>query len=295
MGANIMTSLESSSTVASAAITSAGAILTMIEQVDYPAGEFVDAPGENYVLCLIKKGCGEIRSRFARGRQTAQKFRSGMFVPITMPDTRAEFSMGAPMRHLVVTLHPSTFGCWVEDRGPTVLGTIPRLQERGFRDPLLEQIVCAIWSEAQSGRETGDLFGDALRLALTGAILRKAGDGAHNHGHPAKRMSDIQLSRATDFLRNNFSQKILLADVSSLIDMQERTFSAAFKRTTGQTPYQYLLDLRIERARSLLISSSTPISGIAHETGFADQAHLTAAFTRRIGVPPAHYRRSSRQ
>ncbi len=290
-----MDSLGNSSSGGLGGHPSATATPISVEQVDYPIGTFVDAPAENYVLCLVQHGSGQIRSTFANGRPVAHSFRRGMFVPMTTPDTRAEFSTNASMRHLVTTLHPSTFECWAKDRGPSMLQTLKTLQERAFDDPLLEEIVCAIWVETQTGGKNGELFRDAMQLALAGAILRKAGDDAHNRNCSAQRISDLQLSLITDYLRHNMSEKIRLVDLSSLVDMHERSFSAAFKGKTGQTPYQYLLDIRIERARSMLHSSTATILQIAHDTGFADQAHLTAVFTRRVGVPPAHYRRETMQ
>jgi AraC-like DNA-binding protein len=66
-----------------------------------------------------------------------------------------------------------------------------------------------------------------------------------------------------------------------------------FTRTTGVSPHQYLLQVRVERARSLLGSGHAP-SIVAALTGFVDQSHLTAHFKRFVGTTPGQYQRGMR-
>jgi AraC family transcriptional regulator len=63
-------------------------------------------------------------------------------------------------------------------------------------------------------------------------------------------------------------------------------FARAFKETLGRAPHQYLLALRLERARRLIETSQQSLSEIAQRTGFADQAHLTRLFKRAFGTTP---------
>ena len=63
-------------------------------------------------------------------------------------------------------------------------------------------------------------------------------------------------------------------------------FARAFKETMGRAPHQYLLALRLERARRLLETTRATLSDIAQRTGFADQAHFTRLFKRVFGTTP---------
>src|SRR5438445_462120 len=63
-------------------------------------------------------------------------------------------------------------------------------------------------------------------------------------------------------------------------------FARAFKETVGRAPHQYLLWLRLERARRLLELCDADLSDIAQRTGFADQAHFTRLFKRAYGITP---------
>jgi AraC family transcriptional regulator len=64
-----------------------------------------------------------------------------------------------------------------------------------------------------------------------------------------------------------------------------------YRASTGRSPHQYILDLRMEKARRLMLSPTLSLIDIATECGFASQAHFTHAFRQRLGVPPSDYRR----
>jgi AraC family transcriptional regulator len=70
--------------------------------------------------------------------------------------------------------------------------------------------------------------------------------------------------------------------------------SRAFRRVYGQTIGECIRKARVRSAAHLLLSSRRPISEIATECGFCDQAHLSRAFKRIFGLTPAAYRLAAR-
>lgn len=270
-----------------------GAVPVPIELVDYPSGEAIDLPGEHFVLCFILRGSGEICFKLDCGAPHQQFFRSGMFLPLTPPQTRAEFRMSAPMRHLVLMLPPRLFDQWQIDGGPRFQGDLMRLHGCGFEDPLLASIVRSVWDETRNGNPNGPMFADALGVAMTGAIMR-ACNNTPEMKRPGRRLSKSQLAAVKGYIADRMRESLSLTEVAAVVGMPERTFSSAFLRSMGQSPYQYYLSLRIEHAKVMLSKTSMTISEIAAELGFADQSHLTSVFCRRVGVPPARYRRESK-
>jgi AraC family transcriptional regulator len=67
-------------------------------------------------------------------------------------------------------------------------------------------------------------------------------------------------------------------------------FMRLFKQTTGISPHQFILQLKIERAKQLINKSQLSLTEIAYELGFTDQAHFSNAFKKIIGVAPRQYR-----
>jgi AraC-like DNA-binding protein len=67
---------------------------------------------------------------------------------------------------------------------------------------------------------------------------------------------------------------------------------ARFKDTTGVAPYQWLVQRRVDVAKSLLEERRHSLSDIAFECGFADQSHFTRVFSRITGLSPGAWRRN---
>nr|WP_247711907.1 helix-turn-helix transcriptional regulator [Qipengyuania qiaonensis] len=66
-------------------------------------------------------------------------------------------------------------------------------------------------------------------------------------------------------------------------------FSRLFKEVIGDSPYQFVMDYRVEQAKRMLGEQSRPLSDIALACGFADQAHFTRIFKRLTGMTPRAY------
>ncbi|OMB79873.1 hypothetical protein A5746_06580 [Mycolicibacterium conceptionense] len=75
--------------------------------------------------------------------------------------------------------------------------------------------------------------------------------------------------------------------------MSVGNFIKAFRDAFHTTPYQFLLDLRIDRAKTLLLTTSQTIAEIAVSVGFSTPSHFATAFRRRVGISPSSYRRRS--
>lgn len=67
-------------------------------------------------------------------------------------------------------------------------------------------------------------------------------------------------------------------------------FLRRFKRATGTTPWRYLTELRLARAKNLLIDPACSVAGAARAAGFADPAYFSRLFHRRTGISPREYR-----
>jgi AraC family transcriptional regulator len=69
-------------------------------------------------------------------------------------------------------------------------------------------------------------------------------------------------------------------------------FARAFKLTTGLPPHRWLLERRVERSKSLLMTTALSLVDIANTCGFAEQSHFTRVFTKRVGISPGAWRRA---
>lgn len=75
------------------------------------------------------------------------------------------------------------------------------------------------------------------------------------------------------------------------LSMSAGHFSRLFKASTGLSVHQWVTDLRMDRAKTLLLETCDPIMEIAMSCGYTEQCHFTRTFTRGIGVSPGSWRR----
>jgi len=103
---------------------------------------------------------------------------------------------------------------------------------------------------------------------------------------------EMQLRRAVDYIEENCTRAIRLEELAELTGLSQSHFSHAFKASTGVPPHQWQTQARLERAKQLLLNSEMPLTTVAVETGFADQAHFTRVFRKNVGSAPASWKRS---
>lgn len=108
---------------------------------------------------------------------------------------------------------------------------------------------------------------------------------------PAGRLATAHTQRIVEYVDTNLAQDIGLKDLADLAGLSRFYFARAFKKTTQETPYQYLLRRRIERAQALLRDGDISVAEVAAAVGFKDTTRFIRAFRRINGVTPGSYRR----
>jgi AraC-like DNA-binding protein len=82
-----------------------------------------------------------------------------------------------------------------------------------------------------------------------------------------------------------------VGDLCRIINLTKTHFARTFKQTFRLPPHVYIMRRRIDRASKLMIETDTPLTEIALNCGFNDQAHLSRQFRRHTAVPAAAWRR----
>lgn len=107
---------------------------------------------------------------------------------------------------------------------------------------------------------------------------------------PPTLLSKVQVQAAKDFVLENLHENLSVTQIAKAAGVSARQLSVGFREATGYTPYQWLLQLRIDLAKELLTQRSLSLQTVAHRCGFTDQSHLSHAFTRQTGMTPGAWR-----
>jgi transcriptional regulator GlxA family with amidase domain len=100
-------------------------------------------------------------------------------------------------------------------------------------------------------------------------------------------LTGFRLRKVTDLMVTHLEAEFSLIRLAREADMSEFHFSRAFKRTTGLTPCQYFIDLRLEKARRLLRETNRSIIKIGLDVGYTSPSHFAQIFRREVGISPS--------
>lgn len=160
----------------------------------------------------------------------------------------------------------------------------PRLYDglRDVADTLINGDVDAFGKETALVSFFGDLHVHLNQNGvLRGAAVASGATGAVN---------DRKMAEVGEYIRTYYAQNIQLTELAALVGYSRSYLVRAFKKTFGMTPYAYLINCRIQQARHALRRGER-IVDVAHDTGFADQAHFQRMFKRLTAITPRHYAR----
>ncbi len=131
------------------------------------------------------------------------------------------------------------------------------------------------------------MCGNILEILGT-ALATDGGDGE------AQRIGAL-VRQATLILEQRISDQIDLQDLAAALDVSYDGFRHAFKKHTGMAPHQYLLHLRINRAKELLLGTDLTVRQIAAALGFVDPYYFSRAFRKMTGSSPNGWRVQSQR
>lgn len=191
---------------------------------------------------------------------------------------------------IVITIDPPRLRRFAESE----LGVI--LTDRQLRDvpQALDEELCrsgVMLLDALRNRGTGSevMYESLARVFLVQLIQRHGVERAaaldFGRGFTAR-----HYKRVLDHIGDHFGQPIAIEDLAHVAGMSTAHFSRLFKATTGDTPYQFVMDYRVERACKMLGQQDRPLIDVALACGFADQPHFTRIFKRLTGKTPREYR-----
>ena len=98
---------------------------------------------------------------------------------------------------------------------------------------------------------------------------------------------------ALRYIQNNYNKDIKLDHLADLCDISPSYFSRLFAKSTGKNISQYVIDLRLERAAELLLSTSRSVVAIACEVGYVDCGYFYKLFRKKFACTPIEYRRAA--
>jgi AraC family transcriptional regulator len=161
-----------------------------------------------------------------------------------------------------------------------------------FRDKELENICRRICREISLRDRADRLYVEMLAIDIAELLLREyTTASARANRIPTAGLTRSNTRRVVEYVEANLGRAVTIREMSEVAELSTHHFVRMFKRSLGFTPYQYLLERRVERAKELLHSKPPSLAEVGLSTGFSSQSHFTTVFHRAVGVTPAEFRR----
>jgi AraC family transcriptional regulator len=159
-----------------------------------------------------------------------------------------------------------------------------------LHDQHLTRLMFALHADLDDGSPAGRLYGESLSLAVAVYLARRYGVPNQKTREHRGRLPGHRLRLVVEYVRAHLDRDIPLADLAGVAGMSPHYFADLFRKSTGQTPHQFVLRERVERAKRLLRNPKLTALDIAVLVGFGDASHFTKVFRRVVGATPSQYR-----
>src|SRR6202045_1607301 len=159
-----------------------------------------------------------------------------------------------------------------------------------FANPRLSALVAAVRAEMVAGFPSGRLFLDSVEQAMAVALV---------NGHAVRHrpvqlyrggLGSARLRRIRELVHAKMGDDLSLDEMAQSIGLSTAHFARMFRKSTGETPHQFVLRLRLERAKAMLRAPDARVLDVAVACGFKTQQHFAQAFRDIWGVSPTEYR-----
>jgi AraC family transcriptional regulator len=193
---------------------------------------------------------------------------------------------------IVITIAPEMLDRFATSELGIVLG------KRQLRDTpqMLDADLCQsgkMLLDALRDRRTGsEVMYESLARIFLVKLVQRYGEMRSEALDLGRGFTASHYKRVLDYVADNFGGEITIDDLARIAGLSSAHFSRLFKEVIGDTPYQFVMDYRVEQAKRMLGDPAKAMVDIALECGFADQAHFSRIFKRLTGQTPKAFRKS---
>ena len=154
----------------------------------------------------------------------------------------------------------------------------------------MENLVDMFIYESQYKQAGHEFILQHLSSLLGATILRALNSNLNRQNKSLNSISKKEVNLAVDFLQASLNQEFSLDEVANLVGLSKYHFIRLFKKETGKTPYQYYLDIKIDKAIELIKIDKYSITEICFMCGFKDHSHFSRVFLNKTGMTPSRFK-----
>ena len=157
-------------------------------------------------------------------------------------------------------------------------------------DRVVMGIAMGIKQQLENNPHGGSFYVEHLQNALFAHLLKNYCTVKHSLKNIGDGLPPYKLKQAINYINDNLDRQIKLNDIAELVDISQYYFCRLFNESTGVSPYKYVIQQRVAKAKNLIKNSRLTLADISYECGFSSQSQMTQHFRKCVGVTPKVYR-----
>jgi len=264
----------------------------LVEQFQHPSGEGATQYNHEHTICLSLAPRPVRFLQVKAGRTHSSLYGKGdiSITPAQMPFFARWEGEDHYMQIRLSTQFIQTVASETLEIAPDRLELIPEFR---VRDSQIEAIALMLLTELQQKSIGSALYIDSLKNVLAIHLIRNYASAKPNVSIHSTGLPERKLAYVLEYMHHHLEEDVKLSDLAALLGISQFHFCRLFKQSLGVSPYQYLLQQRVERAKQLLKQTDQSIMEIAFLCGFNSHSHLTKQFRQLTGMTPTVYRSQS--
>jgi len=210
-------------------------------------------------------------------------------IDIIPPETPSRWELREKDTSFIIRVPTSLLRMAAQESGIEAAGVeiVNRFQ---VRDPQMEHLGWALKAEMDADYRSGRLYLESLGTAMAACLLDRHSSIARNARTQFQGMTGHRLRQVLSYIEDNLGRELSLREIAGVAGVSVSHCNAAFRKAVGMPVHQYVIQRRVDRAKTLLGEGDLSISQIAAETGFSHQSHLAYHVRRLLGVSPLNLR-----
>ena len=252
-----------------------------VELHSLPTSEYPEHYIQGHRLAIMRRGKPITYEWKDSGRWKSRQTHPGTFFLQSHGELNTPRWFGS-FEIMAIAIEPSFVAQCFQDT--LNYNSIRFLERRAAYDPDVALFAAHFEAELTNSNYGGVLYGESLALAFSLCLLENHSESRLS---PIKgKLSSKQLREIIEYIHAHLDTQLSLTELATYLNLSTFHFARLFKKSLGLSPYKYILQTRIERAKKLIASQRLALSNIALQAGFYDQTYFGKAFKKYVGISP---------
>lgn len=254
----------------------------------------VEVPGlRDHLLVVHLVGPLLVEEEYVSGKPARRWAESGQ-ISLTPAGHPAARTLKGRTDVLLIHLAPELVSAMATDIYGCEPGSLSLLPRLAVADEMPSYLGRALQAEAETGASGTSVMANSLSHAIALQVLRNHSSLAEEEPERTQGLPGGRLRGVIDYMHSHLDETLSLEKLADLSGLSASQFARRFSNATGRSPHRFLMDLRIDRARTLLEATDQSVIDVGLECGFEQPSHFSTAFRARIGMSPRAWRMERR-